>query len=337
MKRIAKLLLRAVVVLLTVITFGALALRAWHFELSEPGTSAESWEYLCGVQLPEFKGHYQYSRFGGAYPVVDGKAHYYSQMQHGSLLYSVSLEDVLHDLPRVQEHLANPQPPSSSNCVGYDSLCELYKRSSERRSQCVAILGAAKAETMSPSELEELRLRIVQAATFPRYDKLEDEEFRGRVDRGKRVWVTFAFETIYLGGWLMFVTGVRFLRVRWYWRVGLGPFLLFLPYFLGYAPMTFTFGPSGGFVYPLYLILASLPMQIVPCSALDGFVWQLLPNLLQGLSQMPGSPLAVTRMACVGPVSSLGFGIVLLAGFFAVIQIRGRYRREGRSATILVL
>jgi hypothetical protein len=87
--------------------------------------------------------------------------------------------------------------------------------------------------------------------------------------------------------------------------------------------MTFTYGPSGGFVYPFYLMLASLPMQIVPCSALDGFVWQHLPNVLDSLSQLPGSPLAATHTMCVGPVSSFGFGILLVAVFFAIVHLAG--------------
>jgi hypothetical protein len=94
--------------------------------------------------------------------------------------------------------------------------------------------------------------------------------------------------------------------------------------------MTFTFGPSGGFVYPIYLMLASLPMNIVPCSPLDGFVTGLFPNVLSGLSQVPGSPMAATHMACVGPVSSLGFGVLILASVSAAIYIARKCRRKFR-------
>lgn len=333
MKRMASLLLRAVGVVLILATFGLLASKAWHFEPSQSGTSAEYWEYVCGVQLPEFKGHHTYSHFGGAYPVVDGKAYYYAQMHHESLLYSVPVEYVLRDRPNVQEHLTNPQPPPSSNCVGYNSLCALYKESADRRSACADYFGSVKVNVMDTQELESLRITMAKASRFPAYDEREDAEFYGRLGRAKRVWATFAFEGLYLAAWLMFVAGVPPLRVRWYWRVACSPFLLFLPFFLGYPPMTFTFGPSGGFVYPLYLLLASLPMNIVPCSGLDGFVWQLFPNVLSGLSQVPGSPVAATRMACVGPVSSVAFGALLLAGISAVIYVRRRFKPPSQRAT----
>jgi hypothetical protein len=325
--------MRALGVFFIVATFGLLAFKAWHFEPSESGTSAEYWEYVCGVQLPEFKGHHTYSHFGGAYPVVDGNAYYYTQMHHESLLYSVPVEDVLHDLPNVQERLTNPQPPLSSDCAGYHSPCALYKESAERRSACANYFGQAKVNVVNTQELESLRITMAKVSKFPPYDEHEDAEFRGRLGRAKRAWTTFTFEGLYLAAWLMFVAGVPPLRVRWYWRAACSPFLLFLPLFLGYAPMTFTFGPSGGFVYPLYLVLASLPMKIVPCSGLDGFVWQLFPNVLSGLSQVPGSPMAATHMACVGPVSSVAFGALLLAGISAVIYARRRFKPPSQPAT----
>jgi hypothetical protein len=327
MKRISRLLLQAVGVGLILATFALLAFKAWHFESSKSGTSAEYWEYVCGVQLPEFKGHYTFSYFGGAHPVVEGKAYYYTQTHHESLLYSVPVEDVLHDLPNVRDQLTNPQPPSPANCVGYRSLCALYEESAEHRSDCAKYFGSVKVNALNPQALEALRATMAKASKVPPYDEREDAEFRGRLGRAKRAWATFAFEALYIAAWLMFVVGVRPLRVRWYWRVTCAPFLLFLPFFLGYAPMTFTFGPSGGFVYPFYLELASLPMSIVPCSVLDGFAWQLFPNVLSGFSQVPGSPMAASRMACVGPVSSLAFGIILLAGVSAVVYVRGRFKQ----------
>ena len=319
LKWIALLFLRTVGIFFVLATFGLLAYLAWSFEPAKSGTSAEYWEYLSGVQLPEFKGHEKYSHFGGVYPVVDGKAYYYAQEHHGSLLFSVPVEDVLRDLPNVQEHLKNPQPPPSSNCDGNDSLCELYQESAAKRSECARYFDTVQVDTMDTPGLEALRIAMAKASTRPAYDEQEVADFHARLGRGKRAWATFTFEGLYLAAWLMFVAGVRPLRVAWYWRLAFAPFLLFLPYFLGYAPMTFTFGPSGGFVYSMYLVLASLPMMIVPCSALDSFVGGLFPNILSDLSQLPGSPAAATVMGCVGPVSSLAFGLLLLAGVSGMI------------------
>ena len=182
-------------------------------------------------------------------------------------------------------------------------------------------------------DLEALRTRITKAAKSPTDEEDEDAEFRGRLDRAKRVWATVTFEAIHISAWLMYVIGVPPIRVRWRWRVACAPFLLFLPYFLGYAPMTFTFGPSGGFVYPIYLMLASLPMQIVPCSPLDGLTWELIPQILSGLSQVPGRPVAASAVLCVGPISSIAFGIVLLAGISTVIRIGRRFKAGRPRAT----
>lgn len=325
LRRIAFLLLRTLGVILILATFGLLAFKALDFESAVPGTSAQYWEYVCGVQLPEFKGHETDSRFGGAFPVIEGKAYYYSQFHHASGLYWVPVEGVMHDLPKVKEHLTNPKPPLSSDC-GYRSLCDLYKQGAERRAECGKYFSTANVDVMDLRELEALRVTMARASTFPRYDEREEAEFRERLARAKRAWASFTFEGLYLAAWLIFLAGLRPLRVRWYWRVVGAPFLLFLPFFLGYAPMTFTYGPSGGFVYPVYLMLASFPMSIVPCSVLDGFVGQFFPTILSGLSQVPGSPLALTRTACVGPVSSLAFGLVLLAGISAVTYFRRDFK-----------
>ena len=56
----------------------------------------------------------------------------------------------------------------------------------------------------------------------------------------------------------------------------------------GTAPMTFTFGPAGGFIYSIYLRLADLPMELIPCSPEDEYIWQLLPQALAPLPQVPG-------------------------------------------------
>src|SRR4051794_33154843 len=105
LKRVTYVLLRAMLAFVVLATFGLLGLMAWHFKPLSSGTSAEFWEYLCGVQLPEFKGHVPYSWLGGVYPVVDGEAYYYAQEHHGSILFAVPLAEVLRDLPRVQDYL----------------------------------------------------------------------------------------------------------------------------------------------------------------------------------------------------------------------------------------
>jgi hypothetical protein len=105
---------------------------------------------------------------------------------------------VLHDLPNVQEQLANPKPPLLSTCVGYHSLCELYRESAERRSECATYFGAVKVNAMDKQGLEAMRIAVAKASKFPPYDEHEDTEFRGRLGRAKRAWATVIFEASYI-------------------------------------------------------------------------------------------------------------------------------------------
>ena len=291
-------------------TVALFVVSAWRFKVSTPGSSAEYWEYLCGVQLPSFAGHQQYFRDGGAYPVVDGSAYYFTQMHHERLLYRVPVADVVRDLPQVRESLAASPLPPSTTCDRFDEACLLVVGGAPRRAACAKRIGSSDFSLTDARDLEALRIAL---AEHPEATAQQDAAFRDRLERGRRVWLTFAFEAFYLTAWLMFVVGVRPFDLSWGWRAGLAPFLLFLRFFLGFAPMTLTFGPPGGFVYPLYLSLAAVPMHLVPCSTFDSRIGARLPNLLGWFSQLPGLPMAYTRMLCIGPASSLVFGAALVA------------------------
>jgi len=303
--------LLAVVALATTVGLG---LAARNFQTVLPGKAVDYWEYLCGVQLPGFAGHGAYSYSGGVYPEFNGELYYYDQRHHNEILYVVSPSEVLASVPLVREHLRSDQPLDDGACnADPTSNCARYEDGAPRRATCRASLPWSAATVLTTADLERVRVRV-ESERNSEYLLQSDAAFRERIERSRRVWLTFAFEGLYLAAWLGFVAWPLFApsRIRWYWRVGAAPFLLFLPYFLGYAPMTFTFGPSGGFIYPGYLLLASIPMQLVPCSPADTYLWEILPPVLSQLSQVPGTPLAVTYMSCTGPASSLFFGVVLV-------------------------
>ncbi len=318
MRRFAQVV-RGLVALLAALSLALLAMQASRFQASRPGTSAEYWEYLCGVQLSEFSGHFRFSYRGDAYPVIGDQAHYVTQRHHDQLLFSVPLALVLQDLPQVRARLQHPVAPRPTACGEDFDVCRLFERSAPKRSECARLLSDRKISTAD--DLELLRVEMTTQSNYI------DASFRDRLARGQRAWITFAFEALYLVAWLMFVAGIRPLRCSWRWRAGAAPFLLFLPYFLGYAPMTFTFGPTGGFVYPMYLMLASLPMKVVPCSAADQFIWPFFPQFLGDLSQLPGSPMAASQMACVGPASSVAFGALVVAIVCAVLYVANRWKK----------
>jgi hypothetical protein len=145
-----------------------------------------------------------------------------------------------------------------------------------------------------------------------------EKDFRDRQQRYEYRWMTYAFEAVFLAAWLLFVFWPVFLvsgkpsRLKLHWRLGLAPFLLFLPFFLGFAPMALTYGPTGGFVYPHFLMYVGDYVRLVPCTQLDSWMIRSFPNLLGSLSQLSGAPLAYSGRICVGPASSLIFaGLVV--------------------------
>jgi hypothetical protein len=303
-----------VLTLLVLATVAGLVLAASRFRAASPGSVADYWEYLCGVQLPGFTGHDEHSYSGGVYPEVDGRLYYYEQHHHHQELFVIGPADVLSALPLVRESLDSDHPPNNGACTeSYRSKCAVYENAAPRRARCRASLMGAELKEVGLADLERLRVSV-RDEREGRYRQRADAAFRERIARARRLWLTLAFEAVYLAAWLSFVAWPLFApsRIRWYWRAGLAPFLLFLPYFLGYAPMTFTFGPSGGFLYPAYLLLAALPLQLIPCSAIDRYLGGLLPEALAPLSQVPGSPAAASYVLCVGPASSLFFGVLLV-------------------------
>src|SRR5262245_2337522 len=104
-KRALRWLLRSLLAVLVLATGAGLTSAARTFEVASPGEATDYWAYLCGVQLPGFSGHSDYSYSGGVYPEVDGLLYYYDQRHHDQLLYAVSPADVLSALPLVREHL----------------------------------------------------------------------------------------------------------------------------------------------------------------------------------------------------------------------------------------
>ena len=325
-RRIALLLIASAVVA----TWGGLAARARSFVVARPGTSAEYWEHLCGVQLPSFQGHHRYSHSGAALSEVDGLLYYYDQLHHEQILYDVSVDVVLRDTEAVGRMLAEGECEADfESCPKKDrdlwSRCMFYRSGTPKREACRLVF-----ETEGPIS-SSTGLQTIAATVRGDEPEKGNAALRDRLQRGRRVSLTLAFEGVYLSAWWGFVAWNLLSlpwSISWRWQVGLGPWLLFLPYFLGYAPMTLTYGPSGGFIYPGYLMLAALPLSVVPCTAADGFVWHLLPHPLSALSQLPGSPSAFSFMVCIGPVSCLIAGLALVVVLSAA---RFAGRRVGAS------
>src|SRR5438876_364621 len=92
------------------------------------------------------------------------------------------------------------------------------------------------------------------------------------------------------------------------WSGWLLPILFFLPYWLGYAQLTFTSaGPSSGVLYPWLLVW----FRGLPWTSLDTTIVRSLPQILEPLSQTPGPMLSLTFFGGVGPVAATVMGVIL--------------------------
>jgi hypothetical protein len=117
---------------------------------------------------------------------------------------------------------------------------------------------------------------------------------------------------------------------RWAVHLGLVPLLFFLPYWLGYAQLTFTSaGPSGGILYPELLS----HFRGLPWTGLDTAVLRVLPQVLEPLSQTPGPMLSLTNFGGVGPVAgtvlSLLVGGMVLGAGLGIGKVRKVREGEG--------
>ena len=137
----------------------------------------------------------------------------------------------------------------------------------------------------------------------------ENEAFNVRWDRAKRYWLTATFEFVWLAGVIVFAA-MPWLRnagrLGWSIHWGLIPILLYIPWFFGYAQLTFSsLCPAGGIVYPWVIS----PFGLLPWTEADLAVMKHVPTLLEPLSQLPGSWFGLLGFSGPGPFGNTGLGV----------------------------
>ncbi len=284
------------------------------------GDAGSFWLTVTGLDV----GAKQYS-FGGFVRPRDGRFIYYAQGFHGAAIYCVDPDAVRALFPKVVERLRNAPPGRLKPDV------EVGFREWEKS-------GAG------PGDVEGLLRKIEDARTGrirrdnpgrnyspEEYERIFDEHWRCARRYSWNLWFEFAF----LAGLIVFAAWPWLWsagRARWASHLGLTPTLFCLPYWLGYAPLTFTSaGPTGGVLYPFLL----LPLHHLPWSDFDPVLLRALPRPLESLSQVPGAMLSVTRYARVGPVAVLTLGgLVMAAILCGPSLVRWFIRERNKAGTI---
>jgi hypothetical protein len=154
--------------------------------------------------------------------------------------------------------------------------------------------------------------------------------FSEQWERSKIYWVSILFEVFFLPFWWLFSfhSGVfGKLNKKRTVRLAFSPLLLFLPHFLGYAPYLFSFGSSGGILYPILARLASLPFGWLPFNPVEISILKHIPQPLSYISQVPFSPMAMSFYGNVSPTI-----LCVYAGLvFVFSKVISKYRANRKS------
>jgi cytohesin len=282
------------------------------------GMSAAFWRNACGALiLPDDKRDNLEGWGGSTYSPRDGYFIWADINFHGEDLQIVPIDKASADLPKVVAYLEkhiNDKAMREKVRQGFKAWVAADPDKSD------AALLVAK--------LRQAALDLTKATTPKFYDyALESEKaFEERWRRLGRYWLNVVFECLWLAGlvvWAMWPWLRRSEPWRWWLHIGLAPFLLFLPWFLGYCGMALTSaGPVGGVLYPWLLFLFQwLGPRL---GSLDSWVLQTIPKPLGWLTQGTGPMMSLSGLGCIFPIGSLLVGG--LAGG-AVFEGRRRYAK----------
>ena len=277
------------------------------------GTPEDFWWCACGVSLDGRER----DLFSGIYQPRDGWYIYYEQGIHGQFLYRLPRSKAVAVYPEMLSKLDEAAQQDDAEASLFVVLTELN--------------GARAAFEHNPDKLLQLIRKAVlekvrhEDESAYQYFLSEEDDFTERWTRIHRYWLNVALECLFFAALTLFAF--------WPWLRGKGwaatsihmgwlPFLLLLPYFLGYATWTFTSaGPSGGVLYP-YAILPFREISFL--GGIDSWCWEAFPKTLEPLSQLLGPMLAVSGMGAPGIASTIAVGIIVSASTRAALWFIAR-------------
>jgi hypothetical protein len=263
------------------------------------------WHY-ARLQFPIRDGDpasfWKAASFNQTYKTDDDWFIYYKQGFHGQFLYRVPRAEALAEFPEAVKRLE--QTPPDKLLPSERDLLQRWQQEDPTRTDGERFLRVA--EDSSWNWVRE------NAEALQRAQQRQDN-FADRYERIQRYWLNVLCESLY------FSFLITFAMWPWLWGksaiwwsipIGAMPFLLFLPYYLGYATYCFTSaGPVGGVLYPH--VLVPFRNSPLPWTQADIWVVQNMPHPLVGLTQTTGPMLSLSGGGGAGPLGAITLGAFL--------------------------
>lgn len=280
------------------------------------GDAEDYWQFACGVEVDKFDGYFPFARETGIFSGRDGWYFYYFREHHGRHVFKVSKES----LQSYTSQVFNLLDLEIFATVQENTRDKYLAKSNSKRLACLDVVKSVNSD----------QDQFIAQISVKFANKYDNESFNRQWQRSKRYWLSIVFEGFFLPFWWLFSfhSGVfgkfnKSLAIR----LGFSPLLLFFPHFLGYAPYLFSFGASGGILYPLFTGLLSLPLGWLPFNPIDIHILKLIPQPLTYISQIPFSPAAMSFRGSVSPtVLCVYAGVVLI-----ISKLILRYRAKKQS------
>lgn len=281
------------------------------------GTSAEFWLKACGVNLDGVEE----KTLGGIYLPRDGWYIYYIQGYHEQFLYRVPRSVAVADYLEVFQRIENATNEVDAALKRYPAYLVIEQNRSQVEKNPEMFLSLIRDEII-------MKLKSKDEKRY-QYHISQEKAFSERWVRAQLFWRNIFFEIIFFGCLTLFAFW-PWLQNRG-WRktslhLGLLPFLLFLPYYFGYASWTFTsVGPSGGALYPWVIVwFRGFPIW----THLDQWLLNTLPNVFESFSQPLGPMLSISGGRPLGPIAALLIGLLV----FGLTQVTYIYLRSKNFA-----
>jgi hypothetical protein len=315
---------RKFAVVFVMMLLGLLAYTATKRAPIPTGDAEDYWEFACGIELKKFDGYFPYAHWTGIFPENNGWYYYFYQEHHGRHVFKVSTQALLVTIEEVYRLLESEIESTAQQYSGFNNEEEItnLKRKNERRLDCLRIKNTTQLNyekfINTVSEESSKRIRdgfFARIEDAKEYREKELRSFQYQLERSKLYWASILFEAIFLPLWWLFsfhggVFGKYNRKISL--RLAFSPLLLFIPHYLGYAPYLFSFGPSGGILYPLFAMLVGVPFGWVPFNPVEIWFLKMLPQPLAYISQIPFSPMAISFKGAVSPTVLLVYTFIVL-------------------------